>query len=155
MLQNVLGFLSVMLTAVTTAAGLAHLMALPNKIDLPPSEYLVAQSVYRGWSLLGIVFLGALVAIAILSCVVRRRTWEFRLTATAGVCILLSLAVFFIFTFPANQHTMNWTMLPANWEHLRAQWEYSHAAGAVLDLLALAALVLSLLARRRRPDMHG
>lgn len=37
------------------------------------------------------------------------------------------------------------TILPANWEELRRQWEYSHASSAALNLIALSALVLSLL----------
>jgi hypothetical protein len=37
----------------------------------------------------------------------------------------LSLVVFFVFTFPANQQAQNWTVLPENRESLRRQWEYS------------------------------
>jgi hypothetical protein len=36
-------------------------------------------------------------------------------------------------------------MLPPNWEDLRAQWEYSHAVSAGLNLVALVALILSVL----------
>jgi hypothetical protein len=32
-------------------------------------------------------------------------------------------------------------MLPADWQRLRLQWAYSHAAGAVLTLLALVLLI--------------
>ncbi|HZM33925.1 MAG TPA: hypothetical protein VFC18_05460 [Burkholderiales bacterium] len=39
-----------------------------------------------------------------------------------------------------NRATENWTRLPAHWLELRAQWEYSHAASAVLNLLALVVL---------------
>jgi hypothetical protein len=47
----------------------------------------------------------------------------------------------------ANQATNNWTVLPENWLQLRSQWEYSHAASAVLNLIALIALIGSVLAR--------
>jgi hypothetical protein len=65
----------------------------------------------------------------------------------AFLCLATALAVFFAFTYPANQATQNWTVLPADWEQLRAQWEYSHAAGAALDLAAFVALILAALAR--------
>jgi hypothetical protein len=40
----------------------AHLFALPNKIGLSRQEYLVAQSIYRGWSLFGIVIFAGIAA---------------------------------------------------------------------------------------------
>jgi hypothetical protein len=58
--------------------------------------------------------------------------------------------VFWTFTFPANQQTSNWTVLPENWMALRAQWEYSHAASAVLNLIALIALIFSVLVRDKQ-----
>jgi hypothetical protein len=33
---------------------------------------------------------------------------------SAGLGIALSLIVFFTFTYPANQQTVNWTVLPDN-----------------------------------------
>jgi hypothetical protein len=44
-------------------------------------------------------------------------------------------------------------MLSENWEQLRRQWEYSHATSAVLNLLAVAALILSLLAYARGKNL--
>ena len=66
-----------------------------------------------------------------------------------AAAIALSLVVFFLFTYPANQQTQNWTTLPDSWETLRRQWEYSHAVGAGLYFVALSALTLSLLVGRR------
>lgn len=80
------------------------------------------------------------------------RPAEFYLTLTTAICIALSLVVFFVFTFPANQQTQNWTTLPENWVTLRRQWEYSHAVGAGLYLVALSALTLSLLVGRIQPE---
>lgn len=44
--------LFVALLASTLALGpaLAHLFALPNKIDLSRDEYFIAQKAYRGWN---------------------------------------------------------------------------------------------------------
>lgn len=147
---NALRLVSVVLLAISMGGGLAHLFALPNKMGLTADQYFVAQQVYRGWALLGIVILGALASTIGLAVLVRRHRTEFALTLAAAACIVLSLIVFFTFTFPANQATENWTMRPDDWETLRSQWEYSHAVGAVLYLAALVALTLSLIVGRDR-----
>jgi hypothetical protein len=61
------------------------------------------------------------------------------------LCILATQVIFWAFTFPANQATENWTVLPVNWADLRIRWEYSHAASAILNFVAVAALTLSVL----------
>jgi hypothetical protein len=71
----------------------------------------------------------------------------FRLTVIALLCIVGTQVVFWTFTFPTNQATANWSSLPPNWTELRAQWEYSHAVSAALNLVALVALILSVLVR--------
>lgn len=58
--------------------------------------------------------------------------------------------VFWTFTFPVNQVTENWTVLPANWTDLRSQWEYSHATSAALNLIAFIALALAWVDQPRR-----
>lgn len=148
-LINTFRFLSILFTAVAMAAGLAHLFELPNKIDLPREEYLIVQQIYRGWALLGIAVIGALVSTSILSILVRKDPGMFYLTLTAAICIALSLIVFFTFTYPANQQTGNWTVLPENWPELRRQWEYSHAAGASFYFIAFVALIISLLLKKK------
>jgi hypothetical protein len=148
MFRNALRLLCVLLTAVAMSAGLAHLMALPNKLPMSRADYFTAQQIYNGWSLLGVPIIAALVLTVLLAVLERPRRSRFALTLTAAACIALALAVFFAFTFPANQQTQNWTDSPANWETLRRQWEYSHAAGAGLYFAALTALTLSLLAGR-------
>ena len=154
-LANALRLVSVVLVALSMAGGFAHLYALPNKIDLPVEEYFVAQQVYAGWALLGIAIIGAILSTFALAVLARHDRAEFRLVVTALACIVLSLAVFFAFTFPANQATENWTTRPSDWEALRAQWEYSHAVGALLYLTALIALTLSLIVRGDRAGAPG
>ena len=80
---------------------------------------------------------------------VHRTQGEFGPAVTAFLCIAATQVVFWTFTYPANQQT-NWTILPDQWMALRAQWEYSHAASAILNLLALIAVIISVLARRNR-----
>jgi hypothetical protein len=147
---RILRFLAVLLTAVMLGAGLAHLFEMPHKINLSRDEYLTVQQIYRGWALLGIALIGALIITLILAIAFRKAPAIFPLTLTALLSLAGSLAIFFIFTYPANQQTANWTVMPANWQELRAQWEYSHAVNALLYLVALSALVWSLLAPQQR-----
>ena len=80
----------------------------------------------------------------------------FRLSLAALLCLAAAQASFWIFTFPMNLASANWSRIPAQFEAARRQWEYSHAAGAALTLVALLALIASLLrahprAPARRP----
>jgi hypothetical protein len=148
MTVNVIRFISVLLTALAMAAGLAHLFEMVNKMQLSRDQYLIVQQIYRGWALLGIIVVGALLSTLVLTVMVRKNRRMFYLTLTATLCIALSLIVFFTFTYPANQQTLNWTVLPDSWQQLRRQWEYSHAIAAGLYFIAFISLILSLLVER-------
>jgi uncharacterized membrane protein len=145
MIPDLLRFASVMLTAIAMAGGFAHLLELPRKIEMSREEYLTVQQIYHGWALLGIAVMGALLSTVLLALTVRDTPAEFYLAAAAALCIVISLIVFFAFTFPVNRQTANWTSLPENWQQLRRRWEYSHAVGAALYFLALSLLTLSML----------
>ncbi|WP_136413992.1 DUF1772 domain-containing protein [Herbaspirillum sp. ST 5-3] len=148
-MTKALQLLAILLTAIAMVAGWAHLLALPNKIGLDRDDYLIVQQIYRGWALLGIVVICALLTTAALAVLQRGSGAAFYFTLGATLCIALSLVVFFSFTFPANQATQNWTVLPQGWEALRRRGEYSHAAGAILSFIALAMLASSLIFGRR------
>ena len=47
--------LAIALTALALGPGLAHLLELSNKIDLPREAYLQVQQIYRGWAFLGAI----------------------------------------------------------------------------------------------------
>ncbi len=138
-------FLSLFLTALALGPALAHLLALPNKILLPREQYLVVQQIYRGWALLGFLVYGAILFIVVVTFLSRRERRAMALAAAAVSCLLAAQVVFWSFTFPVNQSTHNWTVLPDAWEPLRRQWEYSHAAGALLTVAAMVLLILSVL----------
>ncbi|MGH9849991.1 MAG: hypothetical protein ACREBD_09035 [Blastocatellia bacterium] len=141
-------FLSLLFAALALGPALAHLLELPNKINLSGADYLTAQQIHRdwhGWAILEIVVVVALFSTLFLAIVVRDQPKAFTLTLIALLCIAGTQVVSWTFTYPANQATNNWTLLPANWQELRQQWEYSHAASAVLNLIALALLILSVL----------
>jgi hypothetical protein len=141
-------FLSLLFCALALAPALAHLLELPSKIGLPRDEYFVVQQIYRGWWMLGIVVFGALLSTLALTIVVRKRPGELGPALTAFLCIVATQAIFWTITFPANQQTANWTLLPDNWQELRMRWEYSHAASAMLNLVALIAVIIAVLKGR-------
>jgi hypothetical protein len=137
---RMLQFLAIVLTALALVPGGAHFFELWNKIGLGREAYFTVQHIYNGWALFGIVLFGAL-GTNLLLAVSLRRQWRAALLAGAGfVLVGLTLVFFFLWIFPANQATQNWTVAPANWEVLRAQWEWTHALNAVLTFLALCAV---------------
>jgi hypothetical protein len=147
---NFFRFTSIFFTALALGAGLAHVFELLNKIDLPAKDYLVVQQIYSGWSLLGIVVFASLLSTLILTILLYRNGKNFKKTLIAFICIVLAQADFWAFTFPVNQKTNNWTMLPANWMYLRQQWEYSHAAGTFFNLIAFVSLILAMLPEKNQ-----
>jgi hypothetical protein len=141
-------FLAVVLTALALVPGGAHLFAFPNKINMGQGEYFVAQGIYRGWSLTGIVIFGALGLNIIAAILLRGQGTPFWLSVAAAVLVAINLTIFFIWTYPANQVTNNWMTVPANWEALRAQWEYSHAVNAFVMFSALCSITWATLVAR-------
>lgn len=148
MTLRVLPFVAVILNALALVPGGAHLFALPNKIALPQEAYFTAQGIYRGWALLGVVLIGAMLANLASAIMLRTQPLPFRLSLAAFIAVAATLAIFFLWTFPANQATANWTTVPANWEALRRQWEYSHAVNALITFAALCLATASAMARR-------
>ena len=146
--RRVAQFLAIVLTALALVPAGAHLFELPNKIGLVQEEYFVVQNIYRGWALFGIVLFGALAANLVLAVLLRRQRAPFRLALLAFLLVAATLAIFFTWTYPANQATQNWTVVPANWQELRTRWEYAHATNAVLTFMALCALTWSALLTR-------
>jgi hypothetical protein len=142
-------FVAMLATAVALGGALAHAFELPNKIDLPRDEYFIVQKAYRGWNRLGYVLIVELVSMIALAVMSRRAPYVLWPVVFAILCLLSAQALFWLYTYPANTATGNWTIIPDNWEVLRRQWEYSHAAGAALQLLAMSALIVAVLAHAR------
>ncbi|HEX6285475.1 MAG TPA: hypothetical protein VFZ71_11405 [Pyrinomonadaceae bacterium] len=152
MWQKTIYFLSLVFAALALVPSMAHLLELPNKMGLTRDEYLVVQQIYRGWALLGIVVFSALISTLLLTITVRRDRRAFIFALISFLCIVGTQIVFWTYTFPTNQITNNWTMLPDNWADLRRQWEYSHATSALLNLLAMISLSASVVVRKD-PDV--
>jgi hypothetical protein len=149
MLLRIVQFLAVILTALALVPGGAHLLELANKIELDQGQYFIVQSIYRGWALLGAVLFGALAANLVLAVMLRGNKPAFRLAALAFLGIAATLAIFFVWVYPTNVATANWTAQPENWRALRIQWEYGHAANAVITFISLCLSTLSVLTARR------
>jgi hypothetical protein len=152
-----LQFFALVFTALALVPGGAHLFAVANKLDLARDPYFVAQSVYRGWSWFGVVWFGALSATAALLLELRGERTAFAFAVFALLCLVAMNVVFFVWTYPANLATDNWTTMPSNWETLRSQWELSHVASAVIAFAAFCSVVLSVVTTRRQPacTSHG
>jgi hypothetical protein len=138
-------FLAVMLTAIAMSLAMAHLAELPNKIDIGAAHYLIVQRNYDNWAVLGLIVPASFLSVAALTFMLRGTGAPFTLALLALLLLVGELVAFWGFIFPVNQATQNWTMLPDNWEVLRIRWEYAHAVRAVLYVLALGALVMSVL----------
>lgn len=145
MWQRTIYFLSLLFVALSLGPALAHLLELPNKINLSRDDYLTVQQIYRGWNLLAVVVFPALLSTFALTITLRHQRKAFTFALIAFLCLAGAQIVFWTYTFPANQITNNWTTLPENWAALRRQWEYSHATGALLNLLAMVSLSISVL----------
>jgi Domain of unknown function (DUF1772) len=147
-MKNLARFVTVIFAVITLSVSLSHFFELPGKINLPKENYQVVQGIYKGWAWLGIFEVGTIIFTLALTIAERRKKWGFIFLLTATILFTASIAVFFIYTKPANTATINWTQLPPNWELLRGQWEYSHAARAILNLTGVCFLILAILKKK-------
>lgn len=143
MTARIFAFAAIVLTAIALVPSGAHLFELPGKIALDRDAYFTVQRIYAGWSLFGIVLIGAVPVLLVLIFLLRADRPAVFFASVALLALLLDLAIFFAWTFPANQATANWTAAPENWEALRRAWEYSHAVNAGVILVAFLASVLA------------
>lgn len=144
---RVLHFCAIVLTALALVPAGAHFFELPNKIGLDQQAYFTVQGIYRGWALFGFAVFGALFANLALTLLLAFRRSPYLLPLLAFLLVAATLAIFFMWTYPANQATSNWTLPTANWATLRMHWEYAHAVNAVLTFIALCLLTWSAVTR--------
>jgi hypothetical protein len=147
--MKILQFAALVLTAIALMPAGAHFFALPNKLHLAQVDYFIVQNIYRGWALFGIVLIANLIANSALAIALRGTRGPLVFVLINVLCQVATLAIFFVFTFPANSATANWTAIPPNWEALRWQWEISHAVNAVIAFAGFCALTISVLLTRK------
>ena len=143
-----LRFCAIVLTALALIPAGAHFFELPNKIGLDQHAYFTVQAIYRGWALFGFALFGALFVNLALTLLLAFRRGPYALPLLAVLLVAATLAIFFTWTFPANQATANWTLPTPNWQVLRTHWEYAHATNAVLTFIALCLLTWSAVTTR-------
>jgi hypothetical protein len=136
--------ISVPLLAIALVPAGAHLSELSHKLLLSPDAYMTVQSIYRGWALFGLAIAGAFAAVSLHTYLVRRNNAAFTWSVASLACVAAGQLVFWLFTYPINVETMNWTVMPADFESARDQWEYSHAVGSLFSFLAIITLMRSI-----------
>ena len=141
-----LRFISLLSAVVALGPAFAHLLELRVKIRLPLEQYRIVQQLYRGWALIGVAVVTAIFSTLGVAFLVRAQRQRFALTLIAFLLLIGTQIIFWAVTFPVNQRTRNWTVFPPDWKDLRLRWEYSHAAGAVLNLIVVVVLILSVVA---------
>jgi hypothetical protein len=139
-----------LLIAVSMATAFCHLLEMPAKLKMDGALWLnLLQTLYP--PAFGVVGggaeAGALVTAIVLVFLVRHRRPAFGWTVLTAFCMVAAHAAFWILVSPVNATLVPLTpdTLPSNWMQLRDQWEYTHAARAILQLVALGAAVFSTL----------
>ncbi len=143
-----LRLLTLAITAIILVPSGAHLFALPAKIGMERAPYFIVQSIYSGWALFAFPIFGAILANGAIAVAERRRDPKAsRWAGSAALLILASLIVFFVWIFPANRETVNWTLQPEGWEALRRHWEWGHAVNALIVFAAFLATSMAVIRR--------
>ena len=149
---RVLAIVTVALYLVPTGT---HLFELAGKMALSPADYMTVQGLYRGWALFGIVVFAAML-LTLLHAILRRRERSVLILSLAAFfCLVGTQVVFWVFTYPMNVASSNWTVNPEHFEAARRQWEYSHAASAMLTFLALIAIASAVAVDPGRPQQRS
>jgi hypothetical protein len=149
--MRTLRFLTLMLAALSMGMAFSHLLEMPAKLAYQgPVWLMLQQTLYGNFRILGLLLETGAVACA-LALTLFVRGPAFGYTVFAAICLVAAHAAWWAGAAPVNAAMAQLTpqTLPPDWGVLRAQWEYTHAARAVLQIAALAALVLSLLAEIR------
>jgi hypothetical protein len=152
MLLRVWRFSTLLLAALALTMESAHVLELPQKMRYDAQMYsAVNTTLYRYFAIIGGVYqVGSIVAAAVLVFLVRKRGPSFGWTLAGALCLLLAFGIWLTIVAPVNGEVSEALQtapasVPAVWMRLRTRWEYGHAAGFIVQLVGLCALVLSVL----------
>lgn len=160
---EVLQIVTLILVAIAMAQSLAHALEMPGKLRLSKEHYLAVQPIYYpGFTIGGASEPIGVIALLLLVFSTPAGTAIFWLTLGALASLLLSHAVYWVFTHPVNNFWLKDAELkgfgagffafgsgsqshvkPA-WTELRDRWEYSHLLRAALAMLSLILLTTAL-----------
>ncbi len=107
------------------------------------ANYRLVRQLYKGWALVSIAVGGEILSTASLAWQLWRARRSCGPVLPALSCLVGIRLVFWAYTQPANRATDNWSILSTHWETLHQHWDYSHAASAMLTLVAFVALISS------------
>lgn len=145
-------FIAVLLAALGLTLGAAHVLELAPKMQYDGVMYsAVTSTLYRMFGSIGAVIqIGALVAAAVLTFMVRGRP-AFRLTLWGTLALVLSLVCWGSLVAPVNAQWLqvmetNPAAVPDVYLQLRARWEYGHVAAFAGWLAGFVLLISSVLA---------
>jgi len=156
--------ITIVLAALALTMESAHVLELPQKMQYDAQMYTaVNTTLYRYFAIVGGVYqVGSIVMAAVLTFLVRKRLPSFGWTLTGAGCLLLAFGIWLTAVAPVNSQVAEAfrsapESVPAVWMRLRNQWEYGHAAGGIVQLVGLCALVLSVLIETPHspPQEHG
>jgi hypothetical protein len=162
MLAKTWRLVTIVFTALSMGMALCHLLEMPAKMTYDGALWLaLLQTLYGAFGTIGaFIEVGAVVIAVVLAFLVRQRPPAFGWTLLGALCLVAAHAAWWVWVAPVNATMTSLTpeTLPADWMGLRDQWEYTHAARAIVQIIALGALVFSILvetpadASRDQPD---
>jgi hypothetical protein len=158
MMIKIVRFSTLVAAALALSLTSAHVLEMPQKMQYDAALYsAVNTTMYRYFAIVGGVYsIGAIALAAWLCWLVREDGTALRWTLAGTVLFVLWLVSWIALVVPVNGQVAaaiaaDPSTVPGLWMRLRARWEYGHAVGFALELLGFAALVWSVLARRRDP----
>lgn len=141
---------TLLLAALSLTAESAHVLEMPQKLAYDAKMYTaVNASLYKYFAIVGGSWqVSAIVAAGLLAFAIRGRRPAFGWTVTGAALLLAAFAVWAAAVAPVNgtiaqAFSEQPRSVPGLWMGLRERWEYGHAAGFVLQLLGLGALLIS------------
>lgn len=147
---RVLRAVALLLTALTMGLLFAHVLELGPKFGYPPELYIRLNNslyVWFGPPLGALLYVGSVVAVGVLTWLVRCCRMALAWTGAAAVLQAAALVTYFAVVEPVNQRLRPLLpgIVPEDFATLRAQWEFGHATEFVLFLMAFVFLVVSVL----------
>ena len=146
-------FAALLLAALSLTMTSAHVLELPQKMQYSAELYATVNgTLYRQFAIVGGVYtIAAIVAAAVLAVLARRHGAGFGWALAGALCLATAFVMWLAIVAPVNARIAAALgaapeTVPALWMELRPRWEYGHAAGFVVQLAGLCALILSALA---------
>ena len=138
------------LVALSGAIALAHVLQWPARHGPPATTAARAQRDVRRYGIyLGIVEVGALIALLVALFKASAGSTEMWLAGGAALCVAAMIAVWAAWLRPLNTTIAAWSTeaLPADWAHHHSGWSKWHRLRVILAIIAMALVLMGLFAR--------